>query len=63
MKWTKPRLHDLSDLKKTVAQGACSTGGLFDPICNVGAEAADTCSSGGVVGNGGTTCSGGSAVS
>jgi hypothetical protein len=63
MNWTKPKLHDLSDLKKNVAQGACSTGALYDAICNVGAEA-DSCTTGSVVGTGGGgACSGGSAVS
>jgi hypothetical protein len=63
MRWTKPQLFDLTILKRLVAQGACSTGGLFDPACNVGAVA-DSCTSGSDVGgSGGGECSGGSAPS
>ncbi len=59
MKWTDPKLHDLTGLKASVAQGACSAGTLYDPMCNVGVDA-DTCSDGTTVGGGGS-CEAGSA--
>lgn len=62
MKWENPKLHDFKDLKDALAQGACSAGTLYDPLCNVGAVA-DTCTDGtDVDGGGGGDCSGGSAV-
>lgn len=64
MKWTKPKLHDLNDLKRIVAQGACSAGGLHQPICATGGTADPDCVNGLEVGGGGgvAECSGGSAV-
>jgi hypothetical protein len=63
MKWTKPKLHDLSNLKESVAQGACADGGSYSAACDVG-NIAGSCTFGDAVDNGGGgTCSGGSAVS
>ena len=63
MKWTKPKLHDLKDLKNIVAQGACSEGGLHQPICITGGVADPDCANGLDVGGSSPECSGGSAVS
>ena len=63
MKWTKPKFHDLTGLKESVAQGACSDGGVYSPACDIG-NVAGSCAFGDVVDDGGGgTCSGGSAVS
>jgi len=62
VKWNEPKLHDLSDLRNSVAEGACSAGATYDPLCNVGAVA-DSCTDGGNVGgSGGTSCEAGSAA-
>jgi hypothetical protein len=60
MDWTVPKLHDLSNLQQSVAQGACSNGGSFQPSCDVG-NIADACSFGDAVGGDGA-CAAGSAV-
>ena len=61
MDWKKPIIHDLSNLKKSVAQGACASGASVDPICNVGVSAA-SCTEGGDADTQGPECSAGSAV-
>ena len=59
MKWTKPKLHDLSDLKQSVAQGACANGDTFGGAdCTVGSFADATCTNG--LGQGLTECTPGS---
>ncbi len=63
MKWTKPEIHDLSDLKNAVAQGACSEGVLHQAACLDGGVADPNCDAGGGVGEEPADCSGGSAVS
>ena len=62
MKWEKPKLHDLTDLRNTVAQGACSVGGLHQPTCIDGGVADPDCSDGIGVGDDPAQCTGGSAV-
>jgi hypothetical protein len=62
MKWVKPKLHDLSDLKKLVGQGACTGGAVHQFTCIDGSIADPTCSDGVGVGDEGQSCSGGSAV-
>jgi len=46
MKWEKPVLHDLSDLKNSVAQGACSIGINFTAGACDGGLSADDCPNG-----------------
>jgi uncharacterized membrane protein YjfL (UPF0719 family) len=59
MKWTKPKLYDLSDLKQNVAQGACAVGGFFGGTsCTLG-TLADACPAGNFIGD--TACTAGSA--
>jgi hypothetical protein len=61
MKWTKPKLHDLRDLKEYVAQGACAVGDTFGGAdCTAGSLADNTCVAGALQGQ--TGCSPGSAV-
>jgi hypothetical protein len=63
MKWEKPKLHDLSDLKKIVGQGACTGGAVHQFTCIPGSIADPNCTEGTGVGDDGQSCSGGSAVS
>jgi hypothetical protein len=60
MKWEKPKLHDLQDLKKSVAQGACSIGAVDQDDCAVGGTA-NACAIGDLPGSDPSSCSGGSA--
>jgi len=46
MKWKKPGLHDLNDLKDTVAQGGCAHGAIPDTNCNPGLSAGGDCQAG-----------------
>jgi len=61
MKWTEPKVHDLSEIKKQVAQGDCATGGLYQPVCITGGTAGD-CTNGVSVDNSTQQCVEGSAV-
>jgi hypothetical protein len=62
MKWTEPKLYDLSDLKNLVAQGACAVGTIYDgvPNCTPGNFADVSCVPGSLPGT--TLCSEGSAA-
>jgi hypothetical protein len=51
MKWTKPKLYDLSDLKDSVAQGACAVGPAPDAVCNPGLGAETSCIAGTLFGS------------
>jgi hypothetical protein len=63
MQWTTPRLHDLSDLRRSVAQGdTCTAGGIFQSVCVTGGVADPTCNDGLTVGGGSAACDAGSAV-
>ena len=52
MKWTEPKLYDLSDLKNSVAQGACATGSDYGGETCVDGQFADPggCANGVTVG-------------
>jgi hypothetical protein len=62
MKWEKPKLHDLSDLKRSVGQGVCTGGAAHQFTCIDGSIADPTCNTGTGVGDDTQSCSGGSAV-
>jgi hypothetical protein len=61
MKWEKPKLRDLSDLKRSVGQGVCTGGAVHQFTCLDGGIADPTCNAGNGVGDDGS-CSSGSAV-